>query len=680
MARLFAAAAVWLAVLGLAERGRAVEVLTADDVLIVEFETTPPFLCGTVPCTPDTALLQLGPVEIPERFLEQTARLYVDDVRLGTWLSTAYGLVTGTVGSLLGGAWKDASSSFTVGDPQVIDFQPLLDGTVMGRMEVRIAAGSIEIDDGFPFVRIILIEATSEAGGYSSTNNPTITSVRIETDPETGIFAVDSSAGSPDADPGDGFCATSTEECTLPAAVDEANALPGGNAITIPAGTYPGALTITGDVSIQGAGAGTTVIDAAGSGTVLTITAGSVWLEGVTITGGDTAGSGGGIALQGGELDLSQSEVSGNNADADGGGIHQSGDTLLFLLLSTVRQNTAGGSGGGIYSSTSFGDLDILASEISDNVALLGDGGGVRAEGLGFVILDGVSVRGNTANRGGGITATGEFVWIADAYVFENTAAEGAGGVALHSPDAFLEDSTLSDNQSASGAGGLLVFEGGTVGVFNVTFSGNQGLAGGGIALESPFTVELANATVTRNGADQGGGLRLASSSGVGSLQLRNSVVAANTAVAAGPDCLVSGGLVSLVSQGHNLVGDGSDCGFPTSTGDLVGSAGSRIAPLLAPLAATGGPTPTHAPLIGSPLVDAGSPDEPGTTIGSCELFDQRGELRPLDGDGDGSKICDIGAHERSLAAVPAAGAAGIVTLALLLSGAGYTLSRRLAA
>jgi hypothetical protein len=29
-----------------------------------------------------------------------------------------------------------------------------------------------------------------------------------------------------------------------------------------------------------------------------------------------------------------------------------------------------------------------------------------------------------------------------------------------------------------------------------------------------------------------------------------------------------------------------------------------------------------------------------------CELFDQRGEIRPQDGDANGSAICDIGAVE----------------------------------
>jgi len=53
-------------------------------------------------------------------------------------------------------------------------------------------------------------------------------------------FTVNTTASAPDALPGDGVCATTLPgaPCTLRAAVEESNASPGADAITVPAGTY----------------------------------------------------------------------------------------------------------------------------------------------------------------------------------------------------------------------------------------------------------------------------------------------------------------------------------------------------------------------------------------------------------------------------------------------------------
>ena len=63
--------------------------------------------------------------------------------------------------------------------------------------------------------------------------------------------------------------------------------------------------------------------------------------------------------------------------------------------------------------------------------------------------------------------------------------------------------------------------------------------------------------------------------------------------------------------------------------------------PLLGPLADNGGFTMTFALGSGSPAIDAGSP-------AICPTTDQRGWPRPVDGDLDGSAVCDMGAYEYS--------------------------------
>ena len=52
-------------------------------------------------------------------------------------------------------------------------------------------------------------------------------------------FTVNSTSDAIDANPGNGVCETSTPgQCTLRAAIMEANALPGADTINVPAGTY----------------------------------------------------------------------------------------------------------------------------------------------------------------------------------------------------------------------------------------------------------------------------------------------------------------------------------------------------------------------------------------------------------------------------------------------------------
>ena len=60
----------------------------------------------------------------------------------------------------------------------------------------------------------------------------------------------------------------------------------------------------------------------------------------------------------------------------------------------------------------------------------------------------------------------------------------------------------------------------------------------------------------------------------------------------------------------------------------------------LSPLIAAGG-SRAHFPLAGSPLLDIDD-----AFVISCPPYDQIGNTRPVDGDGDGSPECDMGAIE----------------------------------
>jgi hypothetical protein len=107
--------------------------------------------------------------------------------------------------------------------------------------------------------------------------------------------------------------------------------------------------------------------------------------------------------------------------------------------------------------------------------------------------------------------------------------------------------------------------------------------------------------------------------------------VAKNTAPT-GPDVLGE-----FSTARFSLIGDGTGSNITNTDGNQVGNVSpnsSPIDPKLGPLALNGGPTRTHALLLGSPAIDAASTPD-------CPTTDQRGVLRPQ------GAACDIGSYER---------------------------------
>jgi uncharacterized repeat protein (TIGR01451 family) len=175
----------------------------------------------------------------------------------------------------------------------------------------------------------------------------------------------------------------------------------------------------------------------------------------------------------------------------------------------------------------------------------------------------------------------------------------------------------------------------------NSTVSGNTAtLAGGGIHVPSTDTVNLFSSTVTANraaGAADGGGIY-----STGRAYLANTVLAGNLdddAVA--PDCAAT-----LVSLGHNLLGNDAGCTVAAAGGDLVGTAVAPIDPRLDVLATHGDAPAYHMPFDDSPVFDAGNGAQPGSGGASCPETDQRGADRRV------NAPCDIGAIERRTADV----------------------------
>jgi CSLREA domain-containing protein len=220
-------------------------------------------------------------------------------------------------------------------------------------------------------------------------------------------------------DPQPGAC---DSDCSLREAVLAADAAAGGDTIVLPAGHFrlgiagtaedaaaTGDLDLTKNVTIAGAGARATTIDALGIDRVLDVASGvTAVVKDVTITGGQLAGDGGGIR-NAGMLTLLRDTIAGNRAQGFGGGAESSGPTLA-VTQSTIAANQAS-IGGGVSSSKA---LIVTSSTISGNVAGasgsgMGNGGGIEGQ-LGSTLL--VASSTVTANQsfagpgsGGGIDA-----------------------------------------------------------------------------------------------------------------------------------------------------------------------------------------------------------------------------------------------------------------------------------
>lgn len=357
-------------------------------------------------------------------------------------------------------------------------------------------------------------------------------------------FTVNSGADAVDGGIGDGVCATATGDCTLRAAVQEANATLGADTITFSVNSVTlstggrfedaadtGDLDITDDVTIDGSGV-TIGADPDFDDRIFHIVSpAKATVENVTVTGGEEIYGGGIAVTEGAALDLSGSTVQNNTAVdlsdhfpfALGGGIYNAGS--LTVTKSTIRENysqtvagSAHSSGGGLYN---VGAATITFSTIDSNY---------------------------TSSPGG-------------------TPDNGGGGV-YNDGNLTLTNNTISGN-STNGFG-----------------------LGGGISNGS--TVTVTNTTIYDNSAIAGDNLFNRSG---GNFYVKNTIVATSSGR---PNCLAEPGSL-LNSQGSNLEYPGPSCGF-TGTGDI-----QNQDPGLGPLTTNGGPTKTRALLAGSPAIDAGT-------------------------------------------------------------------------
>lgn len=375
-------------------------------------------------------------------------------------------------------------------------------------------------------------------------------------------------------------------------------------------------------------------------------TNGTLNIAGVSFVGNES-NDGGAINSSGGdaEINIAGSNFVGNEASDQGGAIYSTGGTLT-IAASNFNGNVAGNEGGAIFNNNSSN----RTSEISDSIFagnIVEDsnddrGGGAIANAGNLTVIR-TRFDGNLspmANGGAVANKISGELTIRDGSFNGNLAGtpgtERFGGAVYNQGDLNLLRVLLLAS-GATGRGGAVASDrGGTVNITNATLTASaSGTEGGAIAnfnSQSPnapaSTVTIRNATIT-NSAAMNSGSAIFNESG-DTISVGNTIITDS----AGDNCNTL-----LTSLGHNI-DSGATCVNDAS--DLT-----NTDPQLGGLAFNGGPLATLLSQKlepGSPAVDAGDP-----AICSSEPVanqDQRKDPRPLDGDGNGTAICDIGALE----------------------------------
>lgn len=286
------------------------------------------------------------------------------------------------------------------------------------------------------------------------------------------------------------------------------------------------------------------------------------------------------------------------------------------LLRDLMIRNGSDAGAGGILSTAS--GLTLERVEIAFCNSDVAGGAFLRAfrDFASTVDLHQVSIHHNIGGATGGVVFMGN----------------GSGGL-----EAEVRESAIYRNHGEGSGGGLWIASDAThLRLRNTTVSGNSAVwVGGGIYFEAPGS--LTNVTVVGNHAALTGGV--ATNIALGKIHVGQTILWGNTheSHTEERDC---GGILAhgqrFESGGYNFLGNLCRAWLGTGT-DRVG-----VDPQLLALGHFGG-TPSHLPRVGSPVIDVVSSSV------FCPPNDQRGEERPVDGDGVGGALCDSGAVERQL-------------------------------
>lgn len=392
------------------------------------------------------------------------------------------------------------------------------------------------------------------------------------------------------------FNIASSDVAGLINAINTANSNGQENTINMAAGTYTlvavdnntdgpnGLPSITSNITINGAGANTTIIERASTSTppfrIIHVAAtGTLTLDKLTIRGGVAAvtgepfeeETGGGILNQGGTLNINDSNITDNLTafgSPGGGGISNLNGGTVTITNSTISGNRADSSScGGIINE---GQMTITKSIIDGNIGEVV--GGICNDSE--MTVNNSSISGNFGERDAGIMNAGDMTIINSTISNNNSLAVGPGGID-NGGNLTIINSTIANNGCTcvgriDGGG---ISNGGVANIINTTIVNNnaEAMGVGGIFNRTEATVELQNAMVALNTEGLNGKLK--------------------------SDC---GG--QITSLGNNIIGDSTGCTITLQSSDLTGDPG------LDSFIDNGTPGNGHFPLLSrSQAINAGN-------------------------------------------------------------------------
>ena len=407
-----------------------------------------------------------------------------------------------------------------------------------------------------------------------------------------------------------------------------------GDTINIGAGSFQEYLLITKSLHFKGKGMDATIIERAASGMLMGLfdirgtsqQPIAVRIEGMTIQKGmvdsiyRNPANGGAINAVDTDLTVQDVRIANNRVSGlgSGGGIYcqstGAAPRTVIIQDSFINSNITAFQGGGIWCDSTLFIQNVTFNQ-NRAVVAYSDSKGSALYALGNTTITGSQI--HSENYGGNFS---------DPIYFSNTKSPQA--------QLIMEDSLLDGGLNSG-----IWNEYGTVTVRRSTFINTpQGIQTmgdllvenstfsntGGVAVSAVFNkahAVLNNVTIVGYyfgvEAMYGAQVTMQNTLIAGSSHGTCDLVASNQY---GP---------SFITGLNNLATDAS-CG---AAAQVITDA------LLGPLADNGGSTRTFALLPGSPAIDSGQPVSGMTT-------DQRGMLRPLDGNGDGVDAFDIGAYE----------------------------------